>query len=72
MNNLSAAAEQSNRIDVNGRTLGIVSSVGRWRKPVVTTATQHLNLFFKLLEVKIENDKDSDYNLKVYQVYLNR
>ena len=27
-------------------------------------ATQHLNLFFKLLEVKTENDKESNYNLE--------
>lgn len=67
MNNLSAAAEQSNCIDV---TMGVhwvlfrALMVDEESQSSNSLATQHLNLFFKLLEVKSENDKDSNYNLE--------
>lgn len=67
MNNLSAAAEQSNCIDV---TMGVhwvlfrALMVDEESQSSNSLATQHLNLFFKLLEVKTENDKDTNYNLE--------
>ena len=67
MNNLSADAAQSNCIDV---TMGVhwvlfrALMVDEESQSSNSLATQHLNLFFKLLEVKTENDKDSNYNLE--------
>ena len=67
MNNLSADVAQSNCIDV---TMGVhwvlfrALMVDEESQSSNSLATQHLNLFFKLLEVKTENDKDSNYNLE--------
>lgn len=67
MNNLSADVAQSNCIDV---TMGVhwvlfrALMVDEESQSSNSLASQHLNLFFKLLEVKTETDKDSNYNLE--------
>lgn len=67
MNNLSADIAQSNCIDV---TMGVhwvlfrALMVDEESQSSNSLASQHLNLFFKLLEVKTETDKDSNYNLE--------
>ena len=67
MNNLSADIAQSNCIDV---TMGVhwvlfrALMVDEESQASNSLASQHLNLFFKLLEVKTETDKDSNYNLE--------
>ena len=67
MNNLSADVAQSNCIDV---AMGVhwvlfrALMVDEESQSSNSLASQHLNLFFKLLEVKTETDKDSNYNLE--------
>lgn len=66
INDLGADVEQSNCADV---TLGVhwvlfrALMVDEESQSSNTLATQHLNLFLKLIEAKVEVDKESNYNL---------